>query len=39
MSPSFCGKGRDVTLIGWGAMLKETMAAADALAADGIAPR
>ena len=30
-------EGRDVTLISWGAMLKETMAAADALAAEGIA--
>ena len=30
-------EGRDITLISWGAMLKETMAAADALAADGIA--
>src|SRR6266567_2143936 len=29
--------GRDVTLISWGAMLKETMAAADALAGEGIA--
>jgi len=29
-------EGRDVTLIGWGAVLKETMAAADALAAEGI---
>src|SRR5437762_2838547 len=29
-------EGRDVTLISWGAMLKETMAAADALAAEGI---
>src|SRR5437660_10791773 len=28
--------GRDVTLISWGAMLKETMAAADALAVEGI---
>src|SRR5438105_13867938 len=30
-------EGRDVTLISWGAMLKEAMAAADALAAEGIA--
>src|SRR6266576_3719225 len=30
-------EGRDVTLISWGAMLKETMAAADALADEGIA--
>ena len=30
-------EGRDVTLISWGAMLKETLAAADELAADGIA--
>src|SRR6266567_2448228 len=30
-------KGRDVTLISWGAALKETMAAADALTAEGIA--
>ena len=30
-------EGRDITLISWGAMLKETMAAADALAAEGIA--
>jgi pyruvate dehydrogenase E1 component beta subunit len=30
-------EGRDITLIGWGAVLKETMAAADALAAEGIA--
>jgi 2-oxoisovalerate dehydrogenase E1 component beta subunit len=29
-------EGRDVTLIGWGAVLKEVLAAADALAADGI---
>src|SRR6266704_760580 len=29
--------GRDITLIGWGAVLKETMAAADALCAEGIA--
>ncbi|MGK9167695.1 alpha-ketoacid dehydrogenase subunit beta [Inquilinus limosus] len=29
-------EGRDVTLVSWGAMLKETLAAADALAADGI---
>jgi pyruvate dehydrogenase E1 component beta subunit len=29
-------QGRDVTLIGWGAILKETLAAADKLAADGI---
>ena len=29
-------QGRDVTLIGWGAMLKEILAAADELAADGI---
>lgn len=29
-------EGRDVTLISWGAMLKETLAAADELAADGI---
>jgi pyruvate dehydrogenase E1 component beta subunit len=29
-------EGKDVTLIGWGAILKETLAAADALAADGI---
>jgi len=29
--------GRDVTLIAWGAMLKETLAAAEALAGDGIA--
>src|SRR6266550_2117957 len=30
-------EGRDVTLISWGAVLKETIAAADALAAEGIA--
>src|SRR6201987_167473 len=30
-------EGSDVTLISWGAMLKETLAAADALADDGIA--
>jgi 2-oxoisovalerate dehydrogenase E1 component beta subunit len=30
-------EGRDITLISWGAMLKETMAAADALAVEGIA--
>ncbi|MFL6792003.1 MAG: alpha-ketoacid dehydrogenase subunit beta, partial [Bradyrhizobium sp.] len=30
-------EGRDITLISWGAMLKETMAAADALAAEGTA--
>ena len=35
-SPSFCREGTDVTLIGWGAILKETLAAADELAADGI---
>jgi 2-oxoisovalerate dehydrogenase E1 component subunit beta len=29
-------QGRDITLISWGAMLKETMAAADALAVEGI---
>jgi len=29
--------GRDITLISWGATLKETMAAADALSAEGIA--
>src|SRR5437588_2517266 len=29
-------EGRDITLISWGAMLKETMAAADALAVEGI---
>src|SRR5204863_6452826 len=29
--------GRDITLIGWGAVLKETMAAADALSTEGIA--
>lgn len=29
-------EGRDVTLISWGAMLRETMAAAEKLAADGI---
>jgi 2-oxoisovalerate dehydrogenase E1 component beta subunit len=29
-------EGRDITLVSWGAMLRETMAAADALAADGI---
>src|SRR5713226_5401296 len=29
-------EGRDITLISWGATLKETMAAADALSADGI---
>jgi pyruvate dehydrogenase E1 component beta subunit len=29
-------QGKHVTLIGWGAILKETLAAADALAADGI---
>jgi 2-oxoisovalerate dehydrogenase E1 component subunit beta len=29
-------QGKDVTLIGWGAILKETMAAADALAGEGI---
>ena len=30
-------EGRDVSLISWGAMLKETLAAADKLAAEGIA--
>ena len=30
-------EGRDITLISWGAMVKETMAAADALSAEGIA--
>jgi 2-oxoisovalerate dehydrogenase E1 component beta subunit len=30
-------EGSDVTLISWGAMLKETLAAADALSEDGIA--
>jgi 2-oxoisovalerate dehydrogenase E1 component beta subunit len=30
-------EGRDITLISWGAMLKETMAAADALSAEGVA--
>jgi pyruvate dehydrogenase E1 component beta subunit len=30
-------EGRDVTMISWGAMVKETSAAADELAADGIA--
>jgi pyruvate dehydrogenase E1 component beta subunit len=30
-------EGRDITLISWGAMLKETMAAADTLAVEGIA--
>lgn len=30
-------EGRDVTLISWGAMVKDTLAAADALGADGIA--
>jgi 2-oxoisovalerate dehydrogenase E1 component beta subunit len=30
-------EGNDVTLISWGAMLKETLAAADALSEDGIA--
>jgi 2-oxoisovalerate dehydrogenase E1 component subunit beta len=29
-------EGRDVTLVSWGAMLKETLAAADELAADGL---
>ena len=29
-------EGRDVTLISWGAMVKETLAAADQLAADGV---
>jgi pyruvate dehydrogenase E1 component beta subunit len=29
-------EGRDVTLIGWGAILREALAAADELAADGI---
>jgi 2-oxoisovalerate dehydrogenase E1 component beta subunit len=29
-------EGRDVTLVSWGAMLKETLAAADELAAEGI---
>jgi len=29
-------EGRDVTLVSWGAMLKETLAAAEELAADGI---
>jgi pyruvate dehydrogenase E1 component beta subunit len=29
--------GRDVTLISWGAMVKETLAAADELAAEGVA--
>lgn len=29
-------EGRDLTLISWGAMVKETLAAADALAAEGI---
>jgi 2-oxoisovalerate dehydrogenase E1 component beta subunit len=30
-------EGRDITLISWGAVLKETMAAADALSGEGIA--
>src|SRR6516162_8045073 len=30
-------QGRDVTLISWGALIKETLAAADELAGDGIA--
>jgi len=30
-------EGRDVTLISWGALIKETLAAADELAVDGIA--
>ena len=30
-------EGRDITLISWGAVLKETIAAADALSAEGIA--
>ena len=30
-------EGRDVTLISWGALIKETLAAADELAGDGIA--
>jgi 2-oxoisovalerate dehydrogenase E1 component beta subunit len=30
-------EGRDITLISWGATLKETMAAADVLSAEGIA--
>ena len=29
-------EGRDVTLVSWGAMMKETLAAAEELAADGI---
>jgi pyruvate dehydrogenase E1 component beta subunit len=29
-------EGRDVTMISWGAMVKETLAAADELAADGV---
>jgi 2-oxoisovalerate dehydrogenase E1 component beta subunit len=29
-------EGNDVTLIGWGAILKETLAAADALGGEGI---
>src|SRR5438105_12909400 len=28
-------EGKDVTLVGWGAILKETLAAADELAGDG----
>src|SRR5438067_6234127 len=31
-------QGRDVTLISWGAMVKDTLAAADALAAEGLDP-
>ena len=30
-------EGRDITFVTWGAMVKETLAAADALAADGVA--
>ncbi len=30
-------EGRDITFVTWGAMTKETLAAADALAADGVA--
>ncbi len=29
-------EGRDITLVTWGAMIKETLAAADALAAEGV---
>jgi pyruvate dehydrogenase E1 component beta subunit len=31
-----CREGNDLTLVSWGAMLQETLAAADALAAEGV---